>query len=99
MSVCQECGNPLEQPRFGRRRKRHPACKKRAWRRRRARFEDISSPVSAPPERITAPISPPDEPLPWWEKEAAGYFPGGSWEDYRAHYGYSLGGDIRKEDT
>ena len=90
--VCEECGLLLEQPRFGRRRKRHPACKKRALRRRRTSFGDISAPVSAPPERITTPISAPDEPMPWWEKEALGLFPGGSWADYLAHTGRTLGG-------
>ena len=92
---CQECREPLEQPRFGRRRKFHKACKKRHERRRAREKAAISPPISTPVEQV----SPPETSLPWWEKERLGYFPGGTFDQYQEHYGYGFGGTPVENDT
>ena len=98
MSVCVECREPLEQPRFGRRRLYHRTCKRRVEKRRERERQAISPPISPPSEPSFAPIPPPEESIPWWQQEQMGYFAGGTFQEYQAHHGIGpLGGDVRPD--
>jgi hypothetical protein len=95
--TCVECGEPLEQRRFGRRRLFHKTCKKRAEKRRERENRRVSPPISPPRAEHFAPISPPEIPLSRAEQEAILGRPladGLTWEEYRELTGEGLRGSM-----
>jgi hypothetical protein len=100
-SVCAECGEALEQRRFGRRRIFHKACKKRVEKRRERENRRVSPPVSPPRRDHFTPISPREQPLSRAEQEALLGRPladGLTWAQYRELTGDNLspGGFMRE---